>query len=225
MLQQYVGPFHGCRKTRKNFSCAALPMRLLPMLARRRVVSSLMARGVLASDSLRAPFRFVFPAALASGSVSGLFPERPQPNLRENGVACPLIEDRYPLVFSAISCYQELEISNQCCIKSILPSVRRHLQAGMLDAFVKSFILFLITSKSCATSTVTRSLSIGCILRSLIFSNSATFLFASPSNSQITAISVADIVHGRSWIARSAIWTCGFFNRSSANSMPVAVPY
>jgi Fic family protein len=43
----------------------------------RRVVSALMARGVLASDSPRAPLRLVFPAALASRWMPGLFPESP----------------------------------------------------------------------------------------------------------------------------------------------------
>jgi Fic family protein len=43
----------------------------------RRVVSSLKARGVLASDTPRAPLRLVFPAALASRWMPGLFPERP----------------------------------------------------------------------------------------------------------------------------------------------------
>jgi len=43
----------------------------------RRVVSVLMARGVLASDGPRAPLRLVFPAALASRWMPGLFPERP----------------------------------------------------------------------------------------------------------------------------------------------------
>ena len=42
----------------------------------RRVVSALMDRGVLASDSPRAPFRLVFPATLASRWMPGLFPER-----------------------------------------------------------------------------------------------------------------------------------------------------
>jgi Fic family protein len=42
----------------------------------RRVVSVLMDRGVLASDSPRAPFRLVFPAALASRWMPGLFPEK-----------------------------------------------------------------------------------------------------------------------------------------------------
>jgi Fic family protein len=42
----------------------------------RRVVSALMDRGVLASNSPRAPLRLVFPAALASRWMPGLFPER-----------------------------------------------------------------------------------------------------------------------------------------------------
>ncbi|MGH9794038.1 MAG: Fic family protein [Candidatus Acidiferrales bacterium] len=41
----------------------------------RRIVASLMARGVLRSDSSRAPLRLVFPAALASRWLPGLFPE------------------------------------------------------------------------------------------------------------------------------------------------------
>jgi Fic family protein len=41
----------------------------------RRVVSALMTRGVLASDGPRAPLRLVFPAALASRWMPGLFPE------------------------------------------------------------------------------------------------------------------------------------------------------
>src|SRR5437763_1768356 len=43
----------------------------------RRVVSALMDRGVLASDSPRAPLRLVFPATLAARWMPGLFPERP----------------------------------------------------------------------------------------------------------------------------------------------------
>jgi len=43
----------------------------------RRVVSALTDRGVLASDSSRAPLHLVFPAALASRWIPGLFPERP----------------------------------------------------------------------------------------------------------------------------------------------------
>ena len=42
----------------------------------RRIVSALVERGVLASDSPRAPLRLVFPAALASRWMPGLFPER-----------------------------------------------------------------------------------------------------------------------------------------------------
>jgi hypothetical protein len=40
-----------------------------------RVVSALIERGVLISDSSRAPLRLVFPAALASRWMPGLFPE------------------------------------------------------------------------------------------------------------------------------------------------------
>jgi Fic family protein len=43
----------------------------------RRVVSALTDRGILASDGPRAPLRLVFPAALASRWMPGLFPERP----------------------------------------------------------------------------------------------------------------------------------------------------
>ena len=43
----------------------------------RRVVSALMARGVLASEGPRAALRLVFPATLASRWMPGLFPERP----------------------------------------------------------------------------------------------------------------------------------------------------
>lgn len=42
----------------------------------RRVVSSLTARGVLLSDSTRAPLRLRFPAALASRWMPGLFPDK-----------------------------------------------------------------------------------------------------------------------------------------------------
>jgi len=41
----------------------------------RRVISALVDRGVLASESSRAPLRLVFPAALASRWMPGLFPE------------------------------------------------------------------------------------------------------------------------------------------------------
>ena len=40
-----------------------------------RIVSALIGRGVLISDSTRAPLRLVFPAALASRWMPGLFPE------------------------------------------------------------------------------------------------------------------------------------------------------
>lgn len=42
----------------------------------RRIVSALMACGVLASESTRAPLRLVFPARLASRWMPGLFPDR-----------------------------------------------------------------------------------------------------------------------------------------------------
>jgi Fic family protein len=42
----------------------------------RRVVASLIERGVLVSESSRAPLRLAFPAALASRWMPGLFPER-----------------------------------------------------------------------------------------------------------------------------------------------------
>jgi Fic family protein len=42
----------------------------------RRVVSALIKRGVLLSDSSRAPLRLAFPATLASRWMPGLFPER-----------------------------------------------------------------------------------------------------------------------------------------------------
>lgn len=42
----------------------------------RRVVSALLERGVLLSDSTRAPLRLAFPATLASRWVPALFPDR-----------------------------------------------------------------------------------------------------------------------------------------------------
>jgi hypothetical protein len=42
----------------------------------RRVVSTLLDRGVLVSESTRAPLRLAFPAALASRWMPGLFPGR-----------------------------------------------------------------------------------------------------------------------------------------------------
>jgi hypothetical protein len=43
----------------------------------RRVVSALIDRGVLLSESTRAPLRLAFPATLAARWMPGLFPERP----------------------------------------------------------------------------------------------------------------------------------------------------
>jgi Fic family protein len=43
----------------------------------RRIVSSLLAHGVLESDSPRAPLRLTFPATLAHRWMPGLFPEKP----------------------------------------------------------------------------------------------------------------------------------------------------
>ena len=42
----------------------------------RRVISALIERGVLTSESTRAPLRLAFPATLASRWMPGLFPER-----------------------------------------------------------------------------------------------------------------------------------------------------
>jgi Fic family protein len=42
----------------------------------RRIVAALVERGVLASDTTRAPLRLVFPAALASRWMPGLFPDQ-----------------------------------------------------------------------------------------------------------------------------------------------------
>ena len=42
----------------------------------RRIVSALVDKGVLTSESARAPLRLAFPAALASRWLPGLFPER-----------------------------------------------------------------------------------------------------------------------------------------------------
>ena len=42
----------------------------------RRVVSALLSKEVLVSDSSRAPLRLAFPAALASRWMPGLFPEK-----------------------------------------------------------------------------------------------------------------------------------------------------
>jgi hypothetical protein len=42
----------------------------------RRIVSALIEKSVLVSDSTRAPLRLVFPATLASRWMPGLFPEK-----------------------------------------------------------------------------------------------------------------------------------------------------
>jgi hypothetical protein len=42
----------------------------------RRIVSALLERGVLQSESPRAPLRLAFPAALAARWMPGLFPEQ-----------------------------------------------------------------------------------------------------------------------------------------------------
>ena len=42
----------------------------------RRVASALIERGVLLSESTRAPLRLAFPAALAARWMPGLFPEK-----------------------------------------------------------------------------------------------------------------------------------------------------
>lgn len=44
----------------------------------RRIASSLLDRGVLVSESSRAPLRMAFPAALASSWMPGLFPDKPR---------------------------------------------------------------------------------------------------------------------------------------------------
>ena len=44
--------------------------------AARRVVSALLDRGVLSSESTRAPLFITFPAALAARWMPGLFPEQ-----------------------------------------------------------------------------------------------------------------------------------------------------
>ena len=42
----------------------------------RRIISALVDKGVLVSESTRAPLRLAFPAALASRWLPGLFPEK-----------------------------------------------------------------------------------------------------------------------------------------------------
>jgi Fic family protein len=66
----------------------ALPRGDVPALlggserAARRVVSALLGRGVLASESTRAPLLITFPAALAARWMPGLFPEQGAPDSR-----------------------------------------------------------------------------------------------------------------------------------------------
>jgi len=59
----------------------------------RRIVSALMIRGVLKADGARAPLRLVFPAALASRWMPGLFPERTV--IIEKKLEFPAPEPRY----------------------------------------------------------------------------------------------------------------------------------
>jgi Fic family protein len=60
----------------------------------RRIVSALIQRGVLASENQRAPLHLVFPAALASRWMPGLFPEKV--NMREpHDLRFPVTEERY----------------------------------------------------------------------------------------------------------------------------------
>jgi hypothetical protein len=44
----------------------------------RRIAATLLERGVLVSESSRAPLRMAFPAVLASSWMPGLFPDKPQ---------------------------------------------------------------------------------------------------------------------------------------------------
>jgi Fic family protein len=60
----------------------------------RRIVSALIQRGVLASDSQRAPLRLVFPAALAARWMPGLFPEKVNMN-EPHELTFPATEERY----------------------------------------------------------------------------------------------------------------------------------
>jgi Fic family protein len=49
----------------------------IPERSARRVTSELLQQGVFVSDSIRAPLRLAFPAALASRWMPGLFPDKP----------------------------------------------------------------------------------------------------------------------------------------------------
>lgn len=60
----------------------------------RRIVSALVKRGVLVSDSLREPLRLVFPAALASRWMPGLFPESVGAVERKD-LKFPALDERY----------------------------------------------------------------------------------------------------------------------------------
>ena len=52
-------------------------LRLLTVIpSLRRVVAALIERGVVVSESTRAPLRLAFPAKLASRWMPGLFPEQ-----------------------------------------------------------------------------------------------------------------------------------------------------
>src|ERR1019366_6761374 len=62
----------------------------------RRIVSALIERGVLGSESPRAPLRLVFPATLASRWMPGLFPERV--NMRNQyDLGFPAPDEKYDL--------------------------------------------------------------------------------------------------------------------------------
>ena len=69
----------------------------------RRIVSALIEKGVLVSDSARAPLRLVFPAALASRWMPGLFPEKvDMPERRDLRFSAPdegYVFDRGVVVF------------------------------------------------------------------------------------------------------------------------------
>jgi hypothetical protein len=60
----------------------------------RRIVSALTERGVLTADGARAPLRLVFPAALASRWMPGLFPEKVAMR-EEHELTFPTPEERY----------------------------------------------------------------------------------------------------------------------------------
>ncbi len=60
----------------------------------RRIVSALVERGVLSSESPRAPLRLVFPAALASRWMPGLFPEKVTLPER-HGLRFPAPDEKY----------------------------------------------------------------------------------------------------------------------------------